>query len=61
VVSFASGSVRLLQADGTSSGTSERIGEAIGLSVASRLHALHKRDWARISVLNTVEYTLLFD
>jgi len=52
-VQFAGGSVRLLQADGTSSGTSERIGEAIGLSVASRLHTLHEGDWSRIPISNT--------
>jgi len=52
-IQFAGGSVRLLQADGTSSGTSERIGEAIGLSVASRLHTLHEGDWSRIPVTNT--------
>lgn len=36
-----------------SSGTIERVGEAIGLSVASKLHGLHQADWTRIPRLTT--------
>lgn len=51
-IKFAGGSVRLRQADGASRGTSERFGEAIGLSVVSRLHGLHEGDWSRIPETN---------
>lgn len=51
-IEFTGGSVRLIQTDGASKGTNERIGEAIGLSVASRLHGLHEGDWSRIPESN---------
>jgi len=52
-VEFVDGSVRLIQTNGTSRGTSERLGEAIGLSVASRLHRLHEGDWTRVPETNS--------
>ncbi len=51
-VEFVDGSIRLVEAKGTSRGTTERLGEAIGLSVASSLHDLHEGDWARIPETN---------
>jgi len=47
-VEFADGSIRLTRTDGANRGTSERLGEAVGLSVASRLHSLHDGDWRRV-------------
>lgn len=49
---FANDSIRLIQLAGSNRGTTERFGEAIGLSVASRLHGLHDGDWARIPETN---------
>lgn len=45
---FTDTSIRLLQTEGTSTGSLERLGEGIGLSVASELHELHQADWRRI-------------
>lgn len=52
-LAFEGGSVRLIRAEGTSKATSERFGEAIGLSVVSQLHNLHEGDWVRIPETNT--------
>lgn len=49
---FANESIRLAQLAESNRGTTERFGEAIGLSVASRLHGLHDGDWARIPETN---------
>lgn len=50
---FADESIRLIQLADSNKGTAERIGEAIGLSVVSRLHGLHDGDWGRIPETNT--------
>jgi hypothetical protein len=47
-VDFMNGSLKLVQTEGANRGTTERLGEAIGLSVASRIHGLHQADWTRI-------------
>jgi hypothetical protein len=47
-IDFNRSSIRLLQASGTSSGTVERVGEAIGLCVSSQIHGFHQADWIRI-------------
>lgn len=52
-VEFSSSSLRLVSANNMSRGTTERLGEAIGLSVASELHGLHQADWGRIPEDNT--------
>lgn len=52
-IEFADGTIRLTHAEGTNRGTSERFGEAIGLSVASQLHNIHGGDWNRIPETNT--------
>ena len=50
---FGNTSLRLTSATNMSSGTTDRVGESIGLSVASNLHDLHQADWDRISITNT--------
>lgn len=52
-VGFGDKSIHALSLKGTSTGTIERLGEAVGLSVASNLHGLHHADWARIPKGNT--------
>lgn len=52
-VGFGRQSVYALSLQANSTGTTERLGEAIGLSVASELHGLHQADWARIKISNT--------
>jgi hypothetical protein len=52
-IGFGDKSIHALSLKGTSTGTIERIGEAVGLSVASNLHGLHQADWARIPKGNT--------
>lgn len=52
-IQFGNSSLRLTSARNMSRGTVERIGESIGLSVASKLHGLHQADWSRISITNT--------
>jgi hypothetical protein len=52
-VGFGQQSIYVLSLDGHSTGTTERLGEAIGLSVASELHGLHQADWARIPKAQT--------
>jgi hypothetical protein len=47
-VGFGDKSIHALSLEGTSNGTIEQLGEAVGLSVASNLHGLHHGDWARI-------------
>lgn len=49
-VDFGESSIHALTLDNNSTGTTERLGEAIGLSVASQLHDLHQADWARIPI-----------
>ena len=52
---FTESSVRIIPDAILHSGTTERIGEAIGLSVASNLHGLHQADWDRIPASNTTK------
>ena len=52
-VEFGNSSLRLTSATNMSSSTTERLGEAIGLTTASQLHGLHQADWSRIPVTNT--------
>jgi hypothetical protein len=47
-IDFNNSSIRLFQAADTSTGTIERVGEAIGLCVSSQIHGLHQADWTRI-------------
>ncbi len=47
-IEFTDSSIRLSQAEGTYLGTTERLGEAVGLSVASVIHGGHQADWTRI-------------
>lgn len=53
LVSFSGGSIRLAADGPLDSGTTERLGEALGLCVASQLHGLHQADWRRIPVTPT--------
>jgi|GEM_PF-1775137 len=46
-------SMQLTSASNTNAGTMERLGEGIGLAVASKLHGLHQADWSRIPSTNT--------
>lgn len=52
-VDFGDKSIYALSLDNNGVGTTERLGEAIGLSVASELHKLHQGDWARIPKAQT--------
>ncbi|MEW4527901.1 hypothetical protein [Maioricimonas sp. JC845] len=57
---FADDTIRLMPKVKFDTGTAERIGEAIGLSVASHLHDLHQADWLAIPETNshkTFDYT----
>lgn len=47
-IEFADSSIKLIQRADSNRGTTERIGEAIGLVVSSQLHSLHQADWTRI-------------
>jgi hypothetical protein len=49
---FTALSLRLIPNATLDTGTTERLGEAIGLSVASKLHGLHQADWSRIPESN---------
>lgn len=49
---FAASTLRLIKNVTLDTGTTERMGEAIGLSVASNLHGLHQADWSRIPESN---------
>jgi len=60
-VQFANSSLRLLSPTDFSTGTTERLGEAIGLSVVSSIHQLHQADWDRIGKTNihkTLDFVL---
>jgi len=48
LVDFRNGSVGVVSAPGMNTGTTERLGEAIGLMVISKLHGLVDADWAKI-------------
>lgn len=52
-VDFGESSIHALSLDNSSTGTTERLGEAVGLSIASQLHDLHQADWARIPIAHT--------
>jgi len=52
-VKFSSSSLHLTSATNMSSGTTERLGESIGLSTISKLHGLHQADWTRIPITKT--------
>lgn len=58
-VEFGNSSIHLTEAEDMSTGTIERLGEAIGLSVASKFHGLHQADWTRIGT-TTARKTLDF-
>lgn len=49
-VEFGRSSLHLTSATHMSSGTTERLGESIGLSTISKLHGLHQADWTRIPI-----------
>jgi hypothetical protein len=49
---FTASSLRVIQNARLDTGTTERLGEAFGLSVASKLHGLHQADWDRIPESN---------
>lgn len=56
---FTGQSLRAASAEGLSTGTIERLGEAIGLAVVSQLHQLTEGDWAKIqetSKRKTLDY-----
>lgn len=52
-VGFGEKSIYALDLDNNGAGTTERLGEAIGLSTASKLHGLHQADWTRIPMAQT--------
>lgn len=47
-VGFGESSIYALSLENNSTGTTERLGEAVGLAVAGDLHNLHQADWTRI-------------
>ncbi len=49
---FKNNSLAAIQSMDQSTGTTERVGEAIGLSVVSELHDLNQADWSRIPTTN---------
>ena len=49
---FSGSSLRRVSQSSRNRGTTERVGEAIGMSVASNLHSLHQADWGRIPESN---------
>jgi len=51
-IEFTVSSLRLIQKAGFARGTIERLGEALGLSVANSIHGLHQADWDRLSETN---------
>jgi len=52
LVDFRNGSLGVVSSAGMNTGTSERLGEAIGLAVISKLHNLVDADWAKIEETN---------
>lgn len=63
MIEFANSSLKLTQTPQTNYAFSERIGEAIGLSVASAIHKLHQGDWVRIpqtSAHQTLDFSQLW-
>ena len=57
---ISNGSVRWIPNARCDRGTTERIGEALSLSVASKLHGLHEADWDRIPESRDKKKTLDF-
>lgn len=53
LVDFKNGSLSVVSPPVKNSGTTERLGEAIGLSVVSQIHGLIEADWSKIPETNT--------
>ncbi len=60
LVTFRANSMQAASTTATSRGTTERIGEAIGLGVITAIHKLHQGDWQRIPESN-VQKSLDFE